>query len=129
MYRRQVPGVLNSLPIEPIRFKGSYTNGFLQEISDDGASDLTRQVCGIYVGWVDFESQKRFKIVVSIRWDSSLGSFWRNIQACFINGSNDQICDQLMEAALVGYIRGFHTKVLILSFALVFLFHTMAYGL
>ncbi|XP_071691299.1 bifunctional riboflavin kinase/FMN phosphatase-like isoform X2 [Rutidosis leptorrhynchoides] len=102
--------VLNSLPIEPIHFKGSYTNGILQEISDDGASDLSGQVWGVYFGWVDFDSQKRFKIVVSIRWDSRRGSFTRNIQACFINESNEQICDQPMEVALVGFIRGFQTK-------------------
>lgn len=32
-------------------------------------------------------------------------------QACFINGSNEQICDQQIEVALVGYIRGFQTQV------------------
>ena len=32
-------------------------------------------------------------------------------QACFINGSDEQNFDQPMEIALVGYIRGFCTKV------------------
>ncbi|GJV46976.1 FLX-like protein 2 [Tanacetum coccineum] len=31
-------------------------------------------------------------------------------QACFINGTNEQIGDETMEIALVGYIRGFRTK-------------------
>ncbi|KAI3735991.1 hypothetical protein L6452_15520 [Arctium lappa] len=102
--------VMKALPIEPIRFKGSYKNGFLQEISDNGASDLVGQVWGVYFGWVEVGSQERLKIVVNIRWDHNCGAFRRNIQACFINGSDEQICDQLMEVTLVGYIRGFCTK-------------------
>ncbi|KAM0049950.1 putative riboflavin kinase [Helianthus debilis subsp. tardiflorus] len=101
--------VMKALPIDPIRFKGSYKNGFLEEISDNAASDIPGQAWGVYFGWVDFDSPDRFKIVVSIRWDCSCGSFRRNIQACFINGSNEQICDQQIEVALVGYIRGFQT--------------------
>ncbi|XP_022025931.1 bifunctional riboflavin kinase/FMN phosphatase isoform X2 [Helianthus annuus] len=100
--------VMKALPIDPIRFKGSYKNGFLEEISDNDASDIPGQAWGVYFGWVDFDSPDRFKIVVSIRWDCSSGSFRRNI-ACFINGSNEQICDQQIEVALVGYIRGFQT--------------------
>nr|XP_043629729.1 bifunctional riboflavin kinase/FMN phosphatase-like isoform X2 [Erigeron canadensis] len=101
--------VNKALPIEPIHFKGSYTNGLVKEISDNVASDLPVQACGVYFGWVDFDSHERVKIVVSISWDGSHGSFRRIINACFINGSNE-IVDHLMEVALVGYIRGFPTK-------------------
>ncbi|PWA65096.1 HAD-like domain-containing protein [Artemisia annua] len=102
--------VMKALPIEPFHLKGTYKNGFLQENSDNGESDLPGQVWGVFFGWVDFDSQKSFKIVVSISWDSSCGSFSRNIQACFINGSDEQTFDQPIEVALVGYIRGFCTK-------------------
>ncbi|KAI3732107.1 hypothetical protein L1987_63304 [Smallanthus sonchifolius] len=102
--------VMNALPIDPIHFKGSYKNGFFEEISDNNASDIPGQAWGVYFGWVDFDSHERFKIVVSIRWDYSCGFFTRNIQACFISGSNEQIRDQQIEVALVGYIRGFQTK-------------------
>ncbi|PWA43814.1 cof protein [Artemisia annua] len=101
--------VMNALPIQPIHFKGSYKNGFIQEISDNGHSDLPSQAWGVYFGWADFESQERIKIVVSTRWDRIHGSFARNIQACFLNGNAARIYDQPMEVALVGYIRGFHT--------------------
>ncbi|KAJ9550310.1 hypothetical protein OSB04_014355 [Centaurea solstitialis] len=103
--------VMKALPIEPIHFQGSYVNGFLQESSDIGASNLVGQAWGVYFGWVEVDSQERHKIVVNIRWDHTCGAFTRNIQACIINGSDDlQICDQLMEVTLVGYIRGFSTK-------------------
>ncbi|KVI04320.1 HAD-like domain-containing protein [Cynara cardunculus var. scolymus] len=102
--------VMKALPIEPIHFEGSYRNGFLQENADNEASDLPGQAWGVYFGWVEVDSLERFKIVVSIRWDRSCGAFRRNIQACFINGSDGQISDQLMEVTLVGYIRGFPTK-------------------
>ncbi|GKA49066.1 bifunctional riboflavin kinase/FMN phosphatase-like protein, partial [Tanacetum coccineum] len=102
--------VMKALPIEPVHLKGTYKNGFLQGNLDNGESDLPGQVWGVFFGWVDFASQKSFKIVVSISWDSSCGSFSRNIQACFINGSDEQIFNQPMEVALVGYIRGFCTK-------------------
>nr|GFA48277.1 bifunctional riboflavin kinase/FMN phosphatase-like [Tanacetum cinerariifolium] len=102
--------VMKALPIEPIQFKGSYRNGYLQENSDNGASDLPGQVWGVYFGWVDGHSQERLKVVVSIRWDHSCGSFRRNIQACFINGTDGPLGDETMEIALIGYIRGFRTK-------------------
>ncbi|GKD31133.1 bifunctional riboflavin kinase/FMN phosphatase-like protein, partial [Tanacetum coccineum] len=102
--------VMKALPIEPIQFKGSYRNGYLQENSDNGASDLPGQVWGVYFGWVEGHSQERLKIVVSIRWDHSCGSFRRNIQACFINGTDGPLGDETMEIALIGYIRGFCTK-------------------
>ncbi|KAK1412338.1 hypothetical protein QVD17_33508 [Tagetes erecta] len=103
--------VMKALPIDPIHFKGSYKNGFLEEVSDDdGASDIPGQAWGVYFGWVDCDSHERSKIVVSIRWDSNCGSFKRNIQACFINEYNEQICDQQIEVTLVGYIRGFQTQ-------------------
>ncbi|XP_024991829.1 bifunctional riboflavin kinase/FMN phosphatase-like isoform X2 [Cynara cardunculus var. scolymus] len=103
--------VMKALPIEPFHFKGSYENGFLQESSDNGASDLVGQAWGVYFGWVEVDSQERLKIVVDIRWDHCCGAYRRNI-ACFINGSESdgQICDELMEVTLVGYIRGFCSK-------------------
>nr|XP_043638715.1 bifunctional riboflavin kinase/FMN phosphatase-like isoform X2 [Erigeron canadensis] len=87
--------VMKALPIEQIHFRGSYLNGFLHEISDIGVY-LSGQVWGIFFGWVDVDSQKRFKIVVSIRWDHSRGSFRRNIIGAlglhFIaNGSNSKL--------------------------------------
>ncbi|GJW20838.1 bifunctional riboflavin kinase/FMN phosphatase-like protein [Tanacetum coccineum] len=85
--------VMNALPIEPIHFKGSYKNGFIQELSDNGPSDLPSQAWGVYFGWADFESQERIKIV----------------KACFLNGNAARIYDQPMEIALVGYIRGFRS--------------------
>ncbi|XP_071717533.1 bifunctional riboflavin kinase/FMN phosphatase-like [Rutidosis leptorrhynchoides] len=107
--------VMNALPIEPLHFKASYKAGFLQESSDKGVSDLPTQAWGIYFGWVDFDSQARSKIVVSMRWVRSCDYFQRNIQACLLNGydeqSNDQNDDQPMKVALVGYIRGFRTQV------------------
>ncbi|KAJ9550309.1 hypothetical protein OSB04_014354 [Centaurea solstitialis] len=102
--------VMKALPIEPIHFKGSYENGLLQEGSDIGASDLVGQAWGVYFGWVEVDLQERLNIVVNIRWDHSCGAFRRNIQACFLNVSDGQICDQPMEVTLVGYIRGFSTK-------------------
>ncbi|KAI3515537.1 hypothetical protein L1887_14436 [Cichorium endivia] len=99
--------VMKALPIEPIHFKGLYKNGSLQQLSDNSASDLPGQAWGVFFGWVEVDSQKRFKIVVSIKWDCSHGSFTRNIEACFMNG---QIHDEPMEVTLVGYIRGFNTK-------------------
>ncbi|PWA43815.1 cof protein [Artemisia annua] len=69
--------VMKALPIEPVHLKGTYKNGFLHENSDNEESDLPGQVWGVFFGWVD--SQKSVKIVVSISWDSSCGSFSRNI--------------------------------------------------
>ncbi|KAL4573235.1 hypothetical protein LXL04_020034 [Taraxacum kok-saghyz] len=104
--------VMKALPIEPIRFNGLYKNGFLQQLSDNAALDLPGQVWGVFFGWAEFasHSQNRLKIVVSINWDCRHGSFTRIIEACFINGSNEQNYDEQMEVTLVGYIRGFNTK-------------------
>ncbi|GJV44691.1 bifunctional riboflavin kinase/FMN phosphatase-like protein [Tanacetum coccineum] len=48
-----VQRLMKALPIEPIQFKGSYRNGYLEENSDNGASDLPGQVWGVYFGWVE----------------------------------------------------------------------------
>ncbi|XP_076925190.1 bifunctional riboflavin kinase/FMN phosphatase-like [Bidens hawaiensis] len=102
--------VMEALPIDPIYLKGLYKNGFLEEISDNNASGIPGQAWGVYFGWVVFDSHERLKLVVSIRWDSTRGSYMRNIQACVINGNDEQILDQKIDVALVGYIRGFQTK-------------------
>ncbi|GJW42785.1 reverse transcriptase domain-containing protein [Tanacetum coccineum] len=77
---------------------------------ENGASDIPCQVWGVYFVWVEGHSQERLKIVVSIRWDHSCGSFRRNIQACFINETDGPLGDETMETTLIGYIRGFRTK-------------------
>ncbi|KAL7589707.1 hypothetical protein Lser_V15G40612 [Lactuca serriola] len=102
--------VMNALPIEPICFKASNKNGFLQELSVNGASDLPNQAWGVYFGWVEVDSQQRLKIIVSIKWDYTSGSFGKTIEACFMNGSKEQIYDEPMKVTLVGFIRGFDTK-------------------
>lgn len=51
----------------------------LVDYLDNEESDLPGQVWGVFFGWVDFDLQKSVKIVVSISWDSSCGSFSRNI--------------------------------------------------
>lgn len=47
--------------------------------SVNGASDLPNQAWGVYFGWVEVDSQQRFKIIVSIKWDYTSGSFGKTI--------------------------------------------------
>ncbi|KAI3780518.1 hypothetical protein L2E82_10500 [Cichorium intybus] len=71
--------VMKALPIEPIHFKGLYKNGSLHELSDNSASDLPGQAWSVYFGWVEVDSQKRFKIVRIAIKGAALTSFQEHV--------------------------------------------------
>ncbi|XP_031105372.1 bifunctional riboflavin kinase/FMN phosphatase-like [Ipomoea triloba] len=96
----------NVLPVEPVFFKGFYSNGRLREFTDDILAVLPDQVFGIYVGWAKIDSNKFLKIVVSIGWENDCSSSNRNIQTFILDGNNEDLHDYEMELVLVGYIRG-----------------------
>lgn len=102
--------VNNALPVEPIYFKGLYRNGLLRELADDGMSSLADQVSGVYFGWAKVDSQKIWKVLISIKWNRDCCTLKKVIQAWLIDGTDDDTSDQRMQILLVGYIRGQSNK-------------------
>ncbi|CAH9135490.1 unnamed protein product [Cuscuta epithymum] len=100
----------NVLPVEPISFKGFYSNGLLNESTDDMLAGLPDQVFGIYMGWAKIYSNKLLKIVVSIGWENNNCSLERHIKAFLPEGNDENANDCEMELVLVGYIRGSYGK-------------------
>ncbi|CAK9143892.1 unnamed protein product [Ilex paraguariensis] len=96
----------NALPVEPIYLKGLYNDGHLRDFADDELSALPDQVSGLYFGWAKLNTQEIFKVVINIGWEHNCCTIDRKIQACLLDGSNDDIFDQKMQVLLVGYIRG-----------------------
>ncbi|KAL2483422.1 Bifunctional riboflavin kinase/FMN phosphatase [Forsythia ovata] len=95
----------NTLPIEPIRIEGIFSNGLLLEYEDDGWSALPDQVWGLYIGWAKIDRQKVLKAVISIGWDLNCCISKRKIQAFTVDESNESIHDSKMQLLLVGYLR------------------------
>lgn len=95
----------NTLPIEPIRITGLFSNGLILEYEDGGWSALPDQVWGLYIGWVKFDKQKVSKAVISVGWDLKCCDFKRKIQACTVEGIDESINDSKMHILLVGYLR------------------------
>lgn len=102
--------VNNALPVDPIYFKGLYSDGFLLDSVDDGSNDLPNQVSGIYFGWTKADGGGIFKVVTAIGLGCYSSATRKKIQLCIIDGDTDQFRDQHMQLVLVGYIRGLSTK-------------------
>ncbi|VFQ64443.1 unnamed protein product [Cuscuta campestris] len=93
----------NVLQVEPIFFKGFYTNGLLHEFTGDIMSVLPTQVFGNFIGWAKINSNKLLKILVRIGWENSNCSK-RHIEA-YLPEDDENLHDSEMEIVLLGYIR------------------------
>ncbi|KAL2331631.1 hypothetical protein Fmac_019212 [Flemingia macrophylla] len=98
------------IPIEPIHLSGLYVAGCLQEATENAALSLPDQTVGLYIGWAKFDTDRIFKILVSINMDLSSDSY-KNIHVCLIDANNDINHKQKMQINLVGYIRAWDKEL------------------
>ncbi|GAU27072.1 hypothetical protein TSUD_103810, partial [Trifolium subterraneum] len=99
----------NTLPIEPIHLNGLYVNGSLLGTTD-ATFAIPDQVVGLYFGWTKFNSDKNFKILVSIHLDFSSVAY-KKIDVWLIDANTDLTSDhKKMQICLVGYIRALDNK-------------------
>ncbi|KAK3404833.1 hypothetical protein EUGRSUZ_K01125 [Eucalyptus grandis] len=104
--------VNNALPIETMVLSCQHVNGSLYEIEEDGMYALPAQAAGVYFGWAQIGPCTIFKAVAGIIFDSP--SAVRKLHLCSIDGSVDRVSDQRMQLSLVGFIRGFGPKDVVL---------------
>lgn len=101
----------NTLPIEPIHLSGLYVSGCLQEATDNAILALPDQAVGVYIGWAKVDTDRNFKILLSINLDFSCVSY-KKIHVCLIDANSDLDDKQKMQINLVGYIRAWDNKEL-----------------
>ncbi|TKY48931.1 Bifunctional riboflavin kinase/FMN phosphatase [Spatholobus suberectus] len=101
----------NTLPIEPIHLSGLYVTGCLQEATENATLALPDQAVGLYFGWAKVDTDRNFKILVSINLDFSCVAN-KKIHVCLIDANSDLNYKQKMQIYLVGSIRGWDNKEL-----------------
>lgn len=99
----------NTLPIDPIQIKCSYSNGKLHNSADDDLFNLPDQLYGLYFGWAQVNINETIKVVMSLGWQDNCGSPIRKIRAHLLD-RHEQINDQKIQLLVVGYLRGTHEK-------------------
>ncbi|KAG9129961.1 hypothetical protein Leryth_007077 [Lithospermum erythrorhizon] len=104
----------NTLPIDPIQIKCSFSKGILHNSADDDLSSLPDQLYGLHFGWAKVDNNEIVKVVLSIGWQDNSGSPMRKIRACFLH-QHEQIHDQKIQLLVVGYHRGTLEKESLLS--------------
>ncbi|XP_061357848.1 bifunctional riboflavin kinase/FMN phosphatase-like [Gastrolobium bilobum] len=103
----------NALPIEPIHLSGLYVAGSLQETTDNATLALPDQVVGIFFGWAKVvDTDRNFKILVSIKLDHFSHVANKKIHVYLINANSDHKSEQQMQIHLVGYVRAWDNKEL-----------------
>ncbi|KAJ1417368.1 Phosphoglycolate phosphatase-like, domain 2 [Sesbania bispinosa] len=101
----------NTLPIEPIHLSGLYVTGSLLETTENAAFALPDQVIGLYFGWAKMDTDRNYKILVSINLDFSSIAY-KKIHVWLIDTKSDHKSEQQMQIHLVGYIRAWDNKEL-----------------
>lgn len=111
IFKLMLAGVNNTLPIEPIHLSGLYSTGSLFGTTENATFAIPDQVVGIYFGWAKVDSDRKFKILVSINLDFSSVTY-KKIDVWLIDANTDLTSEQKMQICLVGYIRSWDNKKL-----------------